>query len=94
MSTPEVVWTRLNHEQADAWHMGRQWLLLYQSRAENGKPVGWYLHGTLGAGALADHGRWMGRRFTSAQEKATALLLSPQGRKMADAAEHAAEIAE
>ena len=81
MTTPEIVWTRLNPDQADAWHVGRQWLLSYRSRTKNGLPRGWYLHATVGA--FEGHGRWVGSKYATAQEKATTLMLSPEGRDMA-----------
>lgn len=92
--TPEITWTRLNPDQVEAWHLGRQWVLLRRTRQSNGNRAGWYLHSTLGPGALADEGQWMSGRRTRAEGRATALLLSPEGRVMAETADREASITE
>jgi hypothetical protein len=88
--TPEITWTRIDPDQSEAWHMGREWALMRYMRRPNGNPAGWYLHSTLGPGALADRGRWMGGKRGDAEVNATMLLLSPEGKEIAAAAERAA----
>lgn len=87
--TPEITWTSAGPDQFEAWHDGRQWMLLRQTR-QSGRPAGWYLHATVGKGVYDKHGRRMDSRISYAQDEATALILSPQGREMAEIADREA----